>query len=159
MKFSMLCIYILFAALLSCQVNQKKVSTSCQKARKLTIQREGETIANENYSVVIIADKNNIDSRIDKDSIYYSCLNSTKDFLITVIFKHQTREYRIDSVYKNIFDMPQDAELIFRIDLTPFDVKKYGYSEEILSKKPKEIFSLSINPNEYGIGRRFIGIH
>ena len=154
-----ICLCVFFVILLSCQANQTTPASSCQKARKLTIQKEENPVPNEKFSVIIMADKHIIASRVDKDSLYYTCLDAINDSFITVIFKEQGKEYRIDSIYKDIFDMSQSGELIFRIDLPPFDVKKYGYSEEILSKNPHEIFSLVVNPYEYGIGRRFIGIH
>lgn len=150
---------LLFMAQLNCQTNKEKNPADCIKGRKLTIHKEEKIISNKNFSILILAGDNPIYSNISNDSLYYGCLNFITDSLITVIFKEGKKEYKISGVYKNIFDMPQDAEFNFKIDSLPFNTKKFGYSEAILSKASKEIFFLIVNPNEYGIGHRYTGFH
>ena len=155
----LLFLLVLYHSISSCDIASKKLPPHCQRARRLIIEQEGENIPKDEFSIKITIRGKAVNSRIYNDSLYYDCLDGASDSVMTLIINRNSKEYRIDSIYTNIFDMKQKAEIIFGIDIPPFDTKRFGYSEEILSRDPKEIFYLIVNPSEHGIGRIFLGTH
>jgi hypothetical protein len=135
---------------------EKTMVTSCNSKRSLSIMVNGKPISTKDVRLTILADDKIIRTKIATDTLVYPCLNAIKDTLITINLFVKEELFVIDKVYKEIFDMKQLAEYKFGIDdFTNPKIKKQ-YETSSINPNAKLVYYLIVDPQESGIGRKFI---